>query len=389
MVQKTFDGKRIELVGGLTSKSARKLFKIQVEADKWSSHQEAVYKTVNTKFLLDKYGHLDVGVAEVNLMASLDRCGKVCKISASCKECLDQGFSQDEALLKVVKTKYFCQIRYCKDPDCKCCSFARTFQHFKDIPRFKGLKTLMHFAFGFEPVSLDEFKNNYSFYRKKHDHVINNIFRRMRKKGWKLDGFRVLDFSFTTDGFVKPHYHLALVPVPSSQRIKFLTELQAIRASLYSKMKIKVPLHIQFFKHASIASVGAYLSIRASGLYKYQETIQTDYIVPNRGNLKSAIKEGKYMFLRDVISISEYLKHFYKRRHFIYFGDCQAPPSHGSNTMDKLFCNCVRHGEKSGNQLRILVEFIDDQTKHPDPPDIVQEQPNIQYISVVTQKRNI
>jgi len=272
-----------------------------------------------------------------------------------------------EHLLKSTHSPFFCEIRYCSRPECLVQRFKRQLQTFQDIQRFHGLKKLWHFAIGFEPVSEIEFKKNFTKYKKRFEYVLNRYFGNLRKKGVNPQAVRVLDFSFKTEGMVYLHYHFGAIPLPGNRISPSLKLMQETRIRMISRMKIKTNFHLQSFGLASKTGVLSYLSIRASGMYKYDMIKNPRYKHLKIGNLKESIKLEKYLFLNQILTKEEYLQSFYNKSHFLTIGGLPRPPPHGSNITDTMPLFCEQHGALERSDIRIEVLFDQNILKPPSP----------------------
>lgn len=369
MVQITFEGKE-ETRQNLLSKGTRQVLVQEQELARAVKQQEADYEQIRIRHNLEKYGKIEITYDEIKLRDRMALCGKIAKKNFYCRECEKLGKPCNQCIVKTIRTKFFCGIRYCKDPDCKCHLFSNCMDRLREIKDFKGLKTLWHWAIGFPPIPLEEFKNNYAVYKKEHERILNTFFKKLRKLGIEIRGVRTPDFSFVKEGSVYPHYHLGIKPISSSIRRKVMITVQAVRASMIKNSRKGITFHVQMFKHAQIDAVLAYMSIRAIGLYKYDETIDPNYKIPQKGNLKKSILEGKYQFLSDVMNEEQFLKNVHRKKFFVGFGGITAP-SHGSITTDTMTLECKEHGEISGyDQVRLEVIFDLD----PGPPDLEQKE---------------
>jgi len=339
------------------------LKKIQHEAEQ----QQKVYDLVNvTKKPAVEIIQLSDKV--LHLKNQLKDCGKWVKKSAFCKQCEEVD---KPALVSVEKVQKFCKIKYCSNPDCFVDRFADLIEEMKSITEFHGYKTLWHAVIGFEPISVEEFQNNFSKYRNRFTHVINYYFSKLRKKFVNLQGIKVLDLSFVKNGFVYPHYHLALVPVKKIRRGIVMKICQEVRIELIKNQKIKNPFHFQFLKHSKKQTTLSYLAVRSIGLYKYKEHSEFN---PNKikiTKLKTLIEAGAFTFLDNFLTEEQYINHFWNRRSYTTFGGV----SYGSIIRDNVTYKCKVHGIIYGrNEVRIEFEIIDPD-KPPNKPPGATEKP--------------
>lgn len=296
-----------------------------------------------------------------NLKLNLSRCGKKAKKEFYCKKCGD--------LLKVTAEKnFYCEIRYCNRPSCMVHRFASTLEELKTIKDFDGLRTLWHFSVGFESIPLIDFKQNFTKYKKRQEYVMMKYFKILRDQGIDIKGIRVLDFSFVTAGMVYMHYHFGVIPVKRMRRGIVMKKMKAEEKAMISRMKVKTPFFVKFFKHAGKQGVLSYFSIRSAGMYKYDATTSEDYRPVKIGNLKKSILAGNYMTLNDVMDESEYIRSFYGRQHYTVFGGVTHPIRKGSNitlnSESDFPESCKKCGILGRNDIRMEVIFSDDP-----PPD--------------------
>lgn len=339
------------------------LKKIQHEAEQ----QQNVYDLVNVA-KKPAVEIIQLSDKVLHLKNQLKNCGKWAKKSVYCKQCenLDQP-----ALVSVEKVQNYCKIKYCPKPDCFVDRFADLIEEMKSIKEFHGYKTLWHAVIGFEPIPLEEFKNNFSEHRNRFSYVINYYFCKLRKKGINLQGIKVLDLSFVNEDFVYPHYHLALIPVEKIRRGIVMKKCQEVRIELIKNQKIKTPFHFQFLKHSKKQTVLSYLAVRSIGLYKYKGSSEFNPSKIKIGKLKTLIEAGAFTNLNNVISEEQYIKHFWNRRNYSTFGGV----SYGSIIRDNITYKCKVHGIIYGeNEVRVKYEFINPD-KPPDPPLGAPEMP--------------
>lgn len=315
----------------------------------------------NSQQLVTEYKELFLQNKQNELISTLNRCGKFVTTNFYCKQCEDDG---REALLEFRRNEFLCKIRYCKNPNCASSRFSDLAENIKSIQDFSGLKTLWHFSIGFESISLYEFKNNFSKHKKKYEYIIQQFFNKLKKRDIKLKGIRVLDISFTSieNGLVYPHFHFAVVPVNRYKRKEVMLNLQDVRRKILIKQRKKIPFHLQIFKHAEKKSVISYFAIRSSGMYKYDDNHDIEKEDKNFEpcKLTDSIKQNKFFFLQDLLTIKEYVLHFYKKRNYVAFGGCSYGSSIVDNSFDKMPKYCKFHGELEPNQIRIEVVFEDD-----------------------------
>lgn len=303
-----------------------------------------------------------------NLDYKLSLCGRMATKNFYCKKDLNQVH-----LLETRHSPFFCGIRYCNCPLCLVHRFKAQLETFEEIKRFDGLRKLWHFVIGFEPVSELEFKKNASKIFKRQQYVLNKYFEKLRKQGVEIQAVRVLDYSFKEEGKVYLHYHFGAIPKSQRSIGLVLSNMQHTRKSMISRMKIQTPFHIQSFGLASKKGVLSYLSIRASGMYKYNMTENVDYLHV-QGNLRESIEKNKYIFLSQILTKEEYIKSFYNKAHFVCVGGLPRPSHHGSNITDSIPRFCPIHGELERKDVRIEVLF---EEENPDPPPNIKKYPEL------------
>jgi hypothetical protein len=309
-----------------------------------------------------------------NLNYSLSLCGRMASKNFYCRQCEKE---EKPALLKTSHKRFCCEVRYCSNSPCLIQRFVRQMLTFGDIQRFEGLRTLWHFVIGFEPITYLEFRKNFSKHKKRFEGVLNKYFEKLKKAGLIIPSIRVLDFSFTSENMVYVHYHFGAIPVKSSLLRETLKLMQGRRMSMISKQRNKIPFHLQSFGYKSLLSVCSYLSIRASGMYKYESTQNFTYTI-QKSSLFEAINKGKYIFLSSVLTKEEYIKSFYGKAHFVTIGGLPRPVRHGTNITDGIPQECVVHGKLERKDIRIEIIF-DDIEKSVLPPNLCIEKLNYSY----------
>lgn len=324
-----------------------------------------LYEDYNRMNNLCSYGKANVPDAERVLLENLSFCGREAKVSFYCKECEKSG---NEALLKVSKRPFYCEIRYCDNPECKSYLFAQQLAKLQRVKRFLGLKKLGHFVIGFPKIHIDDFRANFSKYKKRYEYVMNTFFKRLKKAGFPIHAYRAMDFSFVDDNHVFPHYHFACLPFPMGKMRAYLSTMQSIRSAMISKQRVSMPFHLQFFKNANRTGIESYIALRGVGLYKHETTDKTDYQIPKRGNLIVNIHKKKYFMLKDVVDEATYLKHFYKKRMFVSVGEVSLP--YGSTSTDNVVLKCSTHGTmEASDRSAVRIERIFTLQVVPPPPD--------------------
>ncbi|MEO5350534.1 MAG: hypothetical protein H7836_12940 [Magnetococcus sp. YQC-3] len=316
-----------------------------------------------------------------NLHYKLSECGKFLTLKYHCKLCESEC---KHNCVSVIQVKHYCENRFCNKPECLVTRFVRNRRTLDDIPRFKGLRFLSHFAIGFPLLEFDEFSNGFSKHKKRYEQVIHSFIKRMNKLGFSLQGVRVWDFAFTKEGKVYPHFHFGCIPVGSDRWRALLIKAHEVIKKQISSQRYKTPFHLQSFNLASKTALFNYFSIRSAGLYKYNMTENPDY-KPISGNLKESIQNKKYITLGDILTSEQYLLNFYGKTHFLTFGKFPRVLRHGSNIADDLVLDnllfCKVHGILQKEQCRVEISWVDI-----DPPPLLNiKEPEIleiQYVKI-------
>ena len=306
----------------------------------------------------------------------LKHCGRWYRRDVHCNQCIDENSLSP--LLESTKEQRYCGVKYCDNIDCIIKRFSELLENMKSIKEFKGYDTLWHIAIGFDSLPINEFKTNFKKIKKQQEYVINTYMRKLKKEGVKLEGIKVLDFSFVTDGMIYPHYHLAVIPLRQNiRRMSMITMKRIEKEMKPKKWKGKItPFHVQIFKHAQKQSILSYLAIRGIGLYKYDTTTNPDYEVDlTPKSLRETIESGKYFMLKDFMNESEYLGTMFNKRTYTTFGSV----SYGSTIRDNVVYECKIHGFISGkNQVRIFYDLLSEDL----PPNLSKNEmhPKIEYV---------
>jgi len=308
-------------------------------------------------------------VRTLNLIHKLSLCGRWATKKFYCKPCEKEGH---EALLKVSRTKFHCEIRLCPCPECVVQRFASQLEELKSIKRLSGLRSLWHCSIGFPHISEEEFKTNFSSYKKKYELILYSFFKKLRRKGISFSGLRVLDFSFVNldKGTLYPHFHLAMLPIEASQRREVMIQIKATEKSMNSKpSKNSLPFHFESYGYKNKEGIMAYISKRASGLYKYTEDSNRDY-ASGKGKLMQDIKNKVYFTLSDILTPEEYMGNFYNRRHYVTFGGLPHGSILTDNSESDMPSECKFHGHLDRKDIRVEIEFEERiETPH-HPPDL-------------------
>lgn len=252
---------------------------------------------------------------------------------------------EKEHLIKSKVKQFRCGIRYCSKSDCLVERFATTLESFKSIPRLHGLKNLWHTTIGFPLVSFEDFKNNYSSIKKRHEIIIGSFIKKCKKRGIDLKGIRANDFSFTKSdqGLLYVHYHFGMIPLQSKFRSQHMTTIKKIESSMNQNMKIKTPFHFQSHGIRNKESMFCYLAKRSIGLYKFDESTNHDWAT-GKGRLKKDIENGVYFTLDKILTPEQYVNHFYQRRHYVTFGGIPHGSILTDNSYNEEAVFCKDHG---------------------------------------------
>ena len=258
-----------------------------------------------------------------NLLSSMEACGKWCKHEIYCRDC---EADNQEALLIVQKKIHTCDIRLCSKPYCLSQRYSQTMKAFEEVRRLEGLKKLHHFSIGFDKISKEEFENNFDFHKKRFERVMNTYFKRLRKAGIKLQGFKVLDISFGKNKGVWDknyfiHFHFAMIPFKNCDFKKNLTIMQLVRKLIMDKQRVKIPFHFQSYGLKEKHSLFSYIALRNIGLYKKYETLKFDN-VENENDLIKAIQKDKWITLDKLVTPQQYVHNFFKKRNLSTIGNC-------------------------------------------------------------------
>lgn len=291
------------------------------------------------------------------ILKNLEDCGKIKKFECHCKQCKS---NKSPSLVHVSKHKVYCDIRYCFNPYCINERFARQLEGFNKIKRLKNLRNLWHFAIGFEPISKEEFKNNFPKYKKRFEIVLTNFWRKFKQTHHSLiiPAIRVMDFSFEKEGYVYVHYHYGAIPFKNNDRRLHMILIKDIEKSMNENMKIKTPFFLKSFGMKKKEAIFCYLSKRASGLYKYGEGKNLSWGDYKKGKLIQDIKDNKYLGLKDFINELEYYDYFYNTRATLSVGDLPQACIPVRNSLNNQIIICNIHGIL--NSKDIIVEIYDD-----------------------------
>lgn len=324
----------------------------------YSNPNYQIYDFPKDKPINEKLEHLN---------RQLNRCGKYATTICHCKHCEREGnFSE----IKRIHHKFFCEVRYCDNPDCLVSRFKSTLKTFEGISEFKGLNSLWHFSIGFKAIEEYDFKANFSKHKKKQEYILNRYFEKLRKNGIVLKCLRVLDFSFKTEGMVFMHYHFGVKPLGKNSIRSTLIKMHSIKKEMFKKSRNKSSFILKDYRLHDKTDVLSYLTIRSSGMYKYEMTKNPNY-KHIKGSLKKSIENGKYIYLKNVLTKEEYLNSFYRKGHFTCIG-FKISHRHGSNITDNIPFECKTHGFLERKDVRIEVIFDEDIFKCYNPPNSFQ-----------------
>ena len=266
---------------------------------------------LDVQYSIEKYGSVILRPRDQRLFQRMSDCGKWAR-----HDFFHKGCGQ---LIKSTKVQFYCEVRYCFNPKCLLERYARTLDEFSTIKDLKGLRSLQHVAIGFKPISLNDFKTNFSYHKKRFEKVLNSFWSKLKKAGVELKGIRVLDYSFEKDGQVYVHYHLGIKPFKAGERRQKMIILNQVRKKMLEKQVDKCPFSYESFGYKPKGSILSYLAKRSAGLYKHGEGKNLQWNV-GKGNLIKNIKEGKYFGLKDFLTLREYMNHFYGKRHYVCVG---------------------------------------------------------------------
>lgn len=298
------------------------------------------------------------------------------KIIPTCKRCSNEHITNSKITRYVGEIKSetidvfqnFCEIKYCGEPECFSKRFSTTINQMQSIPELYDYKTMWHMVIGFEKITIEEFKTNFSFHKKQMERAFNYWLRKLKnnhKIG--LDGIKILDLSFTEKGMVYPHFHLAVKPVKQEWRRFVMIKMKQVEKELKESKRMKTPLkkfHVQIFKHAKKDAVFNYLTIRSIGLYKYQNMGRLDKEDFKPQALVQSIREEKYLKLNHVLTAEEYFKSFYRKRNYSVFGSV----SDTCNIRVSSTYICSKHGELATTDILFEVIWYGKEKPVVDPP---------------------
>jgi len=318
------------------------------------------------------------------ILNNLDDCGGMKKLEFNCKKCEHDNLP---SLLKVIKRRVFCGIRFCFDPYCKNESFARQMDLFRQIFNqtiLKGWRNLWHFSIGFKSIDLKDFLTNWKNILKRYQYVLSNFWRRLKAEGINIKALRVLDFSFEKDGKVYPHFHFgAIISIQSwsnrNERSKFMLKIKSIERQMNKNMRIKTPFRLDSHGTRKKESIMSYLAKRSIGLYKHGEGKNVNWADNKKGKLIEDIKAGKYFGLKDFMNIIEYYNNFYNSRHFACVGGLPQTCIPVDSFVNDYPTYCPIHKELGISDIR--VEVFD--CKPPPPPSFKDENCEKMEIEVV------
>jgi len=300
------------------------------------------------------------------LKEHLKNCGSLVKHSWYCKLCEEEN--EDDKLLRVDKIYQTCGVRYCKKIRCVLTRFALQVEVLKNNKRLIGLKKMDHFVIGFPEIDKQDFEDNFKAIKQKQERVMNSYFSKLRKKGFKVQAFKVLDFSIK-ENKIYMHYHFVAIPIQTKDKKSFMILCQSIRKEMLERQRVKLPFHLQFFGLKKKGALFSYLSLRAVGLYKFDDKKEPDYKISNIRKLKDLIKSGKFMFLQDIVSVETYFKNFYNHRHFTTIGGLPYGSIIMDNVLPKFPNFCKKHGTLTRDKIRLEIEQLNPENKPPDPPE--------------------
>lgn len=314
-----------------------------------------------------------------NLKYKLSLCGRICTKNYYCRK--DQSH---EHLIKSVVSPFFCEVRYCSHPDCLVERFASLLDEFNSIKRLQLLNNLWHFTVGFPLITVEQLQNDFGKIKKRHEKIMMNFFRTLKKKGLIIQGIRVLDFSFmkVENGMIYPHYHFGCVPLAADKRRTAMILIKDLEKSMNKKMlQQNAQFHFQSYGYKSKQAIFSYLAKRCIGLFKYDESKNLDYSNLTKGKLKQDILNNVYFHLSQILTEKQYIKHFYKRRHYVTFGGLPHGSIPTDNSLSERPTECDIHGELAFLDVRLEIIF-ENMNKPPEIPSILQENIVVEIVKI-------
>lgn len=342
------------------------------------------------------------------IMQNLSDCGKFFTFDLHCKKCesevsVVQDFSQPntfkkvsqaqveearkKSFLKTVKVRKLCSIRYCDNVECVVDRFARTMEQLESIERLKPLRSLFHFSIGFPKIIIEDFPAK----RKDFERVLHDFFAELRKAGITnsiivmkktlkekkvLQGIKILDISKgknkgVWDGLYFVHYHIMLIPFSREDTRGLYDKIQAVRAEVMSRQRNKIPFHVQIYGNKKKEAMFSYIALRSNGMYKPFESRKEEYFEAE--DLRTQIKAGKFMFLKQIFSVEKFIELFYNRRFFSTLGGLPYGSRSPHNVSQLFDCKCRFHGDLTRFDLILRIEPCEDEKKPPDGLKSVQD----------------
>jgi hypothetical protein len=291
-----------------------------------------------------------------NLYRRFISCGDWARHDYFCKQCKNMG---NFGLVKTSYSQVFCEIRYCWNPDCCVHRFANVIEEFKRIKELHGYGKLWHFVIGFKSISLDEFTQNWSRLKKDYEYTLNALWSKLKKNGVVISALRALDFSFESDGMVFPHFHFAATI--DKRGLHFLLKVvHETKKELLKKSKRCHSFNFKSFGYKCKNAMFAYLAKRSVGIYKHGEGKNLDWNT-GKGRLKKDLIAGKYFGLNHFLGLDDYVKHFYKKRHYAVVGGLSRPQCSNSlrdsiNSNYPCYCPfCQKELEE--DDVQVISEF--------------------------------
>lgn len=318
---------------------------------------------------------------EFNFLKQFLHCGKWRVIEGTCKTCDSPIlFETNEEKVNFIAHKHYCKLKYHSEPGCVTYRFAELLNEMLTV-KTSRYQTLWHFVIGFEPITLIEFQNNFSYYKKRFEAVLNNYFSKLRKHFIDINAFRVLDFRFHLDTKkVYVHFHFGAVPIDKIRRGTIMRTMHLIKKDMIDRMRIKNPFSLKFFKHAQKKSVLSYLSIRASGLYKYKDNNETKNINYTPQRIEKSLKQGKWVLLNQILTPKQYLEHFYSKNFFVVIGKLL----YGSTIQPVITFICPKCGVRDPRfDINFMINYTADLTvvKPPDLSQFSTKKPEISQVA--------
>lgn len=317
------------------------------------------------------------------ILENTNNCGRWVSFDFYCKKCESEGHDFTHSFLKRVKYKQHCGIRYCDDPECVIKRYALILEGCRNIKRIKNLNSLWHFVIGFEKIDIKDFESK----RKEFEKLLHVFFNKCRSAGLNIQALKFLDISKGDrrkewDGKYYIHYHLMGLP-PKDLR-KALTIMHSVKFNLIKNQKKKLLFNIKSFGYKKKSAMLSYMALRVSGLYKtYDAQIEENFEVED---LITQIRNGKFMFLKDLFDLKEYMFSFHNKRFLSAIGNIRGllneqkillQCSNTRNILSEIMPKkCRFHGYLEPKDVRMCIELGE-------PPDeLVKSEPETEVLPI-------